>query len=407
MVSGSALEGVTVFDFSQGLAGSVCTLQLADAGADVINIESLLGDPIRQLGPKRAGRSALFDALSRDKRSVAVAYEERELGSALGRMVRGADVIVEDFERGEAAPNGFAYEDLSRSNEGLVYCSLSSLSESGLDSGLPVSELELQGLTGHMAFLGQLGKPPVRSGADIAAVAGGMHAFVGIIAALLWRAASGRGQKVDVSSAGSLLSLGSHWMADFSDPDAYTGGVTHPYETPETGYRCKDRPVMFGFFGRRVDKRDPWKELCKALGLEDLLKDPWIAKHGAGWVGVGRDAQEMKPLLEEAMSDWNSDDFLEMIHEIGGRGAPFMSYEELYGDPLHPEAEASGAIIDVTAPDGRRYRAVRSPWAADEAIGRKSHLPAPELGEHTDDVLKSAGVPDEEIRSLRSSGLIK
>jgi len=395
LTDGPALADVTVLDLSRGLAGSICTVQLADAGARVIVVEAKAPSPASQ-------RTDIDRLLLRDKESLAIDFGEPDAVAAVEALVAQADVVVTDRETALSVE----YEEQQASHPKLIVCSLSPYGESGPYADLPATELELQGVTGHMAFLGQLDQPPVRAGADIAEVAGAMHAFVGIVSALYWRQTSGRGQQVHVSVAGALLSLGSHWMADFSAPDAFNGGVTHPYEVSEIGYRCKDRQVMFGFFGRRSDKRDPFQELCKELGLDDLLKDPFIAEHGAGYVGVGKDAQEMKPLLEQAMSSWNSDDFLDMVHRIGGRGAPILEYDELYGDPLHPEVAASKVIFDIAGPEGGPDRAIRSPWCANDGFGRVEHSAAQARGEATVQVLEEAGLSNEQIDEMRTAGWI-
>lgn len=391
----SALDGLTVVDASTGLAGGICALQLADAGARVIRIAWA------ESGKGVSGPAADIDRMiHRDKELLYLDPGSPVFAQTVKGLCASADVAVTDL-----TPNGdMVYESLGESNPGLICCYISPFGEYGPYADYPATELELQGITGHMAFLGELGKPPVRSGADIAGVAGAMHAFTGILSALYWREVSGRGQKLSISLAGALLSIGSHWMADFSDPDAFSGGVTHPYEVPEVGYGCADRQVMFGFFGRRADKRDPFQELCRELGLEDLLRDSFIAEHGAGYVGVGKDAQEMKPLLEQAMSRWTSSDFLDMVHRIGGRGAPILEYDDLYGDPLHPEVEASGVLFEVASEDGQPQRAVRSPWSVDPDMGRGEHAPARMVAEDVLKLLREAGVSESDIDEMRKRG---
>lgn len=397
-----SLADVTVVDLTGSVAGALSTLQLADAGAAVTKVEPLVGDPLRSFGPEADGARALHLMVNRDKRSIALHLHSAEAKPLLDRLVTQAGVVVVDHH----FPNLIDYEKLAETNQGLVFCSISPWGESGPYSGNPATDLEIQGMTGHMWFLGEVGSPPVRVGADIAEVAGGMHAFTGIIGALLWRMDSGRGQRVDVSLAGSLLSLGSHWMADFSNPDSYTGGVIHPYEVPETGYKAKDGQVIFGFYGQREDRREHWQALCRRLDLGELLKDPWVAEHGAGYVGVGKDAQEMKPVLEGALKDWTSHDFVDMMNDVGARVAPFLTYEELYREPPHPETEANGVFISIEDEAGEPQRVILSPWATTPGISRSEHHPAPRLGADTDEVLEQAGVAKDEIRDLRAAGLI-
>ena len=390
------LPGVTTLDLSRGLAGSICTLQLADAGARVIAVEPPQGNPTRQLEP-----SEIFSILNRDKESLAVDPSTEEFAAILNRLVAESDVIVIDRSLAVTIDR-LQYEPMARLNDRLVYCLLSPYGEHGAYADLPATELELQGITAHMSFLGEHGGPPVRTGADIGEVAAAMHACTAILGALFVRDQTGKGQRVSVSAVTALLSVGSHWMADFSQPDTFAGGITHPYEVPEVGYRCKDKHVMFGFFGRRADKRDPFQDLVKGLGLEDLLKDPFIAEHGAGYIGVGRDAQEMKPLLEESMKEIMSSEFIELVDRIGGRAAPFMRYDELYRDPPHAEVQATGVLFDLD----EEQRAVRSPWSVDADIGRTEHTRAPALGQHTEAILEELKFTAGDISSMKATGAI-
>ncbi|HUF53785.1 MAG TPA: CaiB/BaiF CoA-transferase family protein [Dehalococcoidia bacterium] len=397
------LDGTRVLDLTATITGALTSLQLADAGADVIKLEPIAGDPVRQFGTASNEAGPLAQVILRGKRSVAIDLTSVASSEAVSRLLADADIVLEDYSlRGEEIPGTIRHDTARTYASGVIGCSLTAFGDEGPYSDYLATELELQGMTAHMWFLGQQGEPPVRCGADIAEFAGAQHAFLGIVSALWHREESGLGQRVSVALCEALLSLGSHWMADFSDPDEYTGGLTHPFEIPETGYRTKDKQVMFGFFGRRPQKTEPWQELCKALGLEDLLKDPWLAEHGAGLVGVGQDAQETKPLLEQAMVNWTSDDFVQLITDIGGRAAPFLSYDELYGDQLHPEVAASCALVEIQG----GASAIVPAWAHDAEIGRQEHSMAPDIGQHTAEVLHAIGLSDFEIKQLEAQGAI-
>ncbi|MFQ5814846.1 MAG: CoA transferase, partial [Anaerolineae bacterium] len=127
----SVLEGITVLDFSRGLAGSICTLQLADAGADVIKVEPLSGDPLRQWGAKTGERSALFLTLNRDKRSLAIDYDDPQVYPVLLKMIERADVVVEDFEPSHAQAKKLTYEEFKAVNETLIHCCITPYGQSG------------------------------------------------------------------------------------------------------------------------------------------------------------------------------------------------------------------------------------------------------------------------------------
>lgn len=400
------LAGITVLDMSRRVAGALATLHAVDAGASVIKIEPPVGDPHRELGPKSNGESAIFQALNRGKQSVCLDYDSPDTADVLQALLATADIFVEDFQTYEDAP--IDYQKAETAKPDIIYCKITPYGESGAYADYRATELELQGVTGHMWFLGEQGDPPVRVGADIAEIGAGKHAFTGIIAALLHRDLVGEGQKVSVTLAGSLMSLGSHWMADFSDPDEFAGGVSHPYEVAERGYTAADGQVVFGFFGLKESRQKAWHELCRRLGLESLLEDPWMAEHGSGYVGVGKDAQEMKPILEGAMANWTREDFVAMVNEVGGRAAPFLTYRDLYGDPLHPEPAANEVTADIAAgEDGAAFRAIVSPWAGEGGFEPSGLTPPPRLGQHTDEVLQRAGLSLDRISELKARGLIK
>ncbi len=403
----SALEGTTVIDFSRDLAGALCTLQLADAGARVIKVEPPSGDPVRQLGPRIHGLSSLFLVLNRDKQSVAMDYGDPAVRPLILALVQQADVVVTDFTPSHAQTIGWTYEDFKGANPKIVHCSITPYGESGPNADTPATELELQGASACMWFMGQQGEPPVRVGADIATTLGAMQAFIGIVAALYHRADSDEGQHVAVSLLGSILFHHSHWMADFSDPDEYGGGMTAPYDGPETGYATADRPVLLNFPGRFADRQEHFLEFCKAVGLGELVEDEWMAKYGAGYVGVGTDAQMMKPLLEDRLRTMKIEEVSRIMLEQGGVGIPYNRYSDVYGDPMHPQVEAARVIREVSQPDGQAHKAVLSPWAMFGDVGREGHAPAPLLGADTDQVLAGLGWDEASLRKLREAGKVR
>jgi crotonobetainyl-CoA:carnitine CoA-transferase CaiB-like acyl-CoA transferase len=317
----------------------------------------------RVISPRDVTGGSTADAmLNAGKELLEIDAATPEGHKRLIELIASADVLIEDdgvCVHNQASPE-LDYESLRVTNSRLVYCRIQAWWP-GSDLPRWPTELEIQALTGQMAFMGRLNEAPARSGADVTSFAGAVHAMIGITGALYARELSGVGQRVDISAITAALSIASHWIADFSDPDEFAGGNTSPYSGPDSGYRCADGRVMFGFFGRRKDRQDPWQQLCTALGLEGLLDDPFIREHGAGIIGGGRDALLWRPLVEERTQRLTTDELMDIVLEIGGTGAPLMSYGQLFSEELHPQIDAVGSIIEGE----RGGRAVVSPWIHD------------------------------------------
>jgi crotonobetainyl-CoA:carnitine CoA-transferase CaiB-like acyl-CoA transferase len=123
-------------------------------------------------------------------------------------------------------------------------------------------------------------------------------------------------------------------------------------------------------------------------------------------VGVGQDAQEMRPVMETALVKWASEDLMKVIWDVGAAGAPFLNYGDLFGEPLHPQVEATEIIEDVPHPEGGEFRAVISPWSRQGGLGIRDHAPPPKLGEHAQEILQSIGYDKSSIEALRQKGIV-
>ncbi|HEX4210895.1 MAG TPA: CoA transferase, partial [Candidatus Binataceae bacterium] len=208
MAAQGSLAGMRVVDLTQGLCGPFCSMQLGDAGADVIKLEPLAGDSSRGFGPPFiGGESAVFLSLNRNKRSLAIDYSNPAGRDLVRRLVRSADVLLEDLGPGVASKMGLGYEDLKQDNERLVYASISAFGEEGPLKDLPGADLVFQAMAEYAASLGKIGDPPVRVGADLASLNTGIFAAQAIFGALFFRERNGTGQRVVVNQFGTLLHL--------------------------------------------------------------------------------------------------------------------------------------------------------------------------------------------------------
>jgi crotonobetainyl-CoA:carnitine CoA-transferase CaiB-like acyl-CoA transferase len=390
---GRPLAGLRVVDISQGFAGPSCAMLLGDLGADVIKVEPPAGDYTRELGPPFLGaehggearggegrggdQSAVFWSLNRSKRGVVLDPAQAKDREALAALVRSSDVLVSDLLPDEARRRGLDDATLRADAPRLIICSVTPFGEAGPYADRPASELTIQGFAGVVRFLGKLGDPPVRLGADVVGMTTGVYAFAGILAALLHRERSGRGQKVEVSHLLSLLATECSQLARESDPDEWIGPVRAASHAPEHPYRTADTPIYLTL--ARTGQQDTWPQFFRDLGLDSLAEDPRFSDHRA------RQAhhEDLHALLERRFADLSADEVLAHVYRNGGLGVRAHTLTSVLSDP---QVAAMRLLIDVEHPELGPIRQVGVPF---DLLGTPASvtLPPPRLGQHTDEVL--------------------
>lgn len=378
------LAGFRVVDLTEGICGPFSSMQLADAGAEVIKVEPPKGDYARQIGPPFVnGESAVFLSLNRSKKSVVLDYRCEDQGPILNRLAATADIFLEDLGPGEAERLGFGYSQLSRQNPRLVYCAISPFGEEGPLKDLPGSELVIQAMAEYTASLGRISEPPIRIGADVACINTGIFAAQAILAALFHRERSGHGQRVAVSQFGSLLHLRGIMWHSMTDPDDWYGfHLDHYTNPPDYGYQARDGALYFIL--RRGNTED-WDRLVLELGMEHALADPRFADYGRQATSIGRYAPEVKHIWEEAFKGRSRDEIITLIKSIGGDAVPMMDYPSLLS---HPQVEALAVIIEVPHPNGGTFKTIRPVARFADASEPRVTAP-PKLGQHTQEILGS------------------
>src|SRR3989442_11724264 len=325
-----ALEGIRVVDCSRVLAGPFCAMLLSDLGADVIKVEDTgSGDESRTWPPHKDGESAAFLVINRNKRDIALDLKQPEGVEALKRLVAGADVLIENFRTGTMESFGLGYDTLASLNPGLVYCSISAFGRTGPRKDGAGYEALMQAFSGIMSITGEPDGPPVRAGVSFLDLTTGIFSAFGIVNALLYRAKTGLGQRVD----GSLLETAVTLLNYHAEGFLLTGNVpkalgsSHPSLAPYRNFRCRDGQWVF--IAGANDRF--WQRLVAALDIASLRDDKFATNLGrlrhrdqldaAGSGPIGPDDRE--PLLK-------------LPEGRGGPATPGNTVEQVISDPQTP-----------------------------------------------------------------------
>ena len=315
-----------------------------------------------------------------------------DLETAYGRqaavqLARSADVLVQDFGPDGAERIGLGYAQLREANPKLIYCSITPFGEDGPLRDAPGSELVVQAMAEYTASLGRIGDPPVRVGADIARLNTGIFAAEAILAALFHRIGTGEGQRVAVSEFGSLLHMRGIMWHSMSDPDDWYGfHLDHYTNPPDYGYQTKNGSLYFIL--RRGSSED-WDRLVMELGMEEVLADPRFDDYGRASTSIGRYATEVKPIWEKAFEHRTREQIIDLVKSVGGDAVPMIDYPSLLA---HQQIAALGAIAEIDHPTAGRFTTLR-PVARFSETQDSIRMPPPTLGQHTEEVLRAAGIP--------------
>jgi crotonobetainyl-CoA:carnitine CoA-transferase CaiB-like acyl-CoA transferase len=390
-----ALKGMKVLDCSQILAGPFCSMLLADMGADVVKVEKPSGgDDTRRMGPPFiSGESAAFLAMNRNKRSIVLNFKEPAGVEAMKRLVKDADVVIENYRSGVMDRLGLGYETLSEINPGLIYCSISGFGRTGPYATRAGFDLVAQGMSGLMSFTGVPGSPPVKVGVPIADMNAGMFSTYGILTAYINRLKTGKGQYLEVSLLEAALAYtvweSSSYFATGDVPGPL--GSAHRLSAPYQALRTSD-----GFINIGAPNQSNFERLCKALGREELIAREEYKDNASRL--VNRAALETD--LEETMTQQTRAHWLQVLEEAGVPAGPILHMGEVWSDP---QVVARGMAAPVEHPTAGTVRNIGLGAKLYGTPG-KIYGPAPLLGQHTEEVLSQAGFSNDEIKDLLASG---
>jgi crotonobetainyl-CoA:carnitine CoA-transferase CaiB-like acyl-CoA transferase len=394
----SALSGVKVLDLTQIMAGPVCTMLLADMGANVIKIERPDGgdDTRRMVPPAIKGWSAGFLALNRNKRSLALNLREDAGKEIFRRLLTDADVVVENFRPGIMDRLGLGYDALAELRPKLVYCAISGFGGTGPYRDRGGFDLVAQGMSGLMSITGFPDSPPAKVGVPITDISAGNLAAYGILCAYIHALKTGQGQMVDTSllEAGIAYTVweSSLYFAEGEIPGPL--GSAHRVSAPYQALRTSDGYINIG-----AATQPTWEQFCRAIGQEDLIEDPRYKIPG------DRKAREkeLAALLEETLSQQSTAYWLELLAQAGVVAGPIYNMEQVYQDP---QVRAREMVVDLEDPELGTIHNIGIPVKLSATPGTIRRR-APALGEHTQEVLREAGYSADEVKQLVAQGVVK
>lgn len=393
--SGYILDGVSVVDLSTFVTGGFCSLMLANQGADVVKIERPgAGDDIRHSGPPFVdGESPYYWTVNYDKRSVELDLKSDAGREALYNLVHEADVFIQNYRPGTAERLGVDYDRIAAENERIVYCAISAFGQTGPWRERPGYDLLVQGLSGIMDVTGDADGRPAKVGLPMTDLITGMWAGFGVVTALYRRAATGKGEYIDLGMLDATLP----WLTKqagkvFVGEEPKRMGTKDPVLAPYQTFRTGDGHINVACLNQKL-----WRTFCKAIDREDLVEDNRFATN-ADRVG-SMDALETE--IERTLFDRPTDEWLELFVDAGIPAAPVQSIE----NALYNEQTAERDVVDTLTDGDRETPVIEHPLNFRHATsGFRS--PPPRLGEHTREVLQEMGYDETTINHLFDRGII-
>jgi crotonobetainyl-CoA:carnitine CoA-transferase CaiB-like acyl-CoA transferase len=378
-----ALDGLRIADFSRVLAGPYATMLLADLGADVVKVERPgIGDDTRAWHPPtdHDGTSTYFLSVNRNKRSVVLDLTTDAGLEQARALIAESDVLVENFRPGTMQRLGLGPRELRARHPGLIYCSISGFG-SGAGAAIPGYDLLVQAVGGLMSVTGDAGGEPVKAGVALVDVITGLHASLGILAALRHRDATGEGQCVEVNLLGSLLSAMVNQASAFAVAGVVPGrmGNAHPSIAPYETFPAADRPIALA-----VGNDRQFAALAEAVG------DPGLAVDDRFRTNTDRVAHraELRDILSERLGAAGADHWSAVLLAAGVPAGPVNTLDEAFAFAhklgLPGIVDIPAAALDGAA--GRPARQVASPIAL-SGTPAQYRLPPPRLGQHTTEIL--------------------
>ena len=391
------LAGLRVLEVTQIMSGPTCGLLLADMGADVIKIEKIPGgdDARGYRDPQVGGVSAPFMMMNRNKRGLALNLKSPKGRALLLKMVKNADVLVENFRGGTMDKLGLGYEALKAENPGLIYCAITGYGRTGPYADKGGFDLIAQGFAGLMSITGEAGRPPAKSGNAVSDMNAGILAALGILAAYIHKLKTGEGQVVDTSLSDAALQQtywhAAVWFATQRSPEPT--GSAHILTAPYQAFEASDGWINIG-----GANQTNWERICDVLDHPEWRSDPRFVTNSDRMAHLAVLVDLMNAVVRtRTRADWQA--------AFDAAGVPAGPVHTIGEALSHPQTLARGMVVEVEHPQAGATRAIGCPIHFSASPDRNS-TPAPLLGQHTREVLREFNLPEAEIDALVDEGVV-
>jgi len=389
------LTGCRVIELSHIMAGPVCGLMLADMGADVIKVEKATGDDTRRsVPPDINGESAAYMMMNRNKRGIVIDLKSEGGKEVLLKLIKDADVLIENYRAGTMEKLGLGYETLKKENPGLIYVEISGFGRTGPYAERGGFDLIAQGMSGLMSITGEgPGRPPVKVGAPVSDITAGIIAAMGVCAAYANKLKTGEGQKVDTSLFEAAI-VQTYWQSAIAfatnqSPSAM--GSAHPLNAPYQACQTSDGWINIG-----AANQNNWEKLADLIDEPELLTDPRFTNNSDRMAH----RLELETKLNSVLSTKTTKEWLEIFEKGGLPSGPVLSIMDMHKDP---QTIAREMVPEVDHPVAGKMQTIGLPVKFSQTPGGVNSA-APLLGQHTLEVLLEAGYSNQEAEQLLNSG---
>ncbi len=392
------LSGIRVLDLSRILAGPHCTMQLGDLGAEVIKVERPgTGDDTRTWGPPFAGgEAAYYLCCNRNKKSITIDLKNSGGLDLIKELAKKSDVFLENFTPGLMKRFGLDYETLKEINPRLIYCSITAYGQDGPYMDRPGYDMVLSAVGGLMYITGEQDGNPCKVGVAITDVLTGVSTAGAIMASLLWRERSGKGQYIDCSlmdiQASGLANIASNYLV--AGKEAQRWGTAHESIAPYQVFKTKDHPIAIAAANQKL-----WEHFAEALNKKEWLEDPRFESNPKRV----ENRNILIPLVAQRMSEKTCDEWMKILVDAAVPCGPVNNMERLFSDPQMIHRNMIETVPHPTIGD---LKLCGIPIKYSDTPG-SIRRPPPLVGEHTEDILRDVlGYRSEKIEELRKNGVI-